>query len=72
VTVGRFAMVGAGSLVTRDVADFALVYGSPAQVHGHVCRCATTLRFENGATAVACACGRRYARDAAGAVSETA
>ena len=39
VTIGRFAMVGAGSLVTRDVPDFALVYGSPAQVHGHVCRC---------------------------------
>ena len=39
ITVGRFAMVGAGALVTRDVPDFALVYGSPAQVHGHVCRC---------------------------------
>src|SRR5262249_45885198 len=35
VTVGRFAMVGAGALVTRDIPDFALAYGSPAQVHGH-------------------------------------
>jgi len=70
ITVGRFAMVGAGSLVTRDVPDFALVYGSPAQVHGHVCRCANTLRFENGSTA--CSCGRRYARDASGVVVEAA
>ena len=70
ITVGRFAMVGAGSLVTRDVPDFALVYGSPAQVHGHVCRCANTLRFENGNTA--CSCGRRYTRDASGEVVEAA
>jgi acetyltransferase-like isoleucine patch superfamily enzyme len=72
ITVGRFAMVGAGALLTRDVPDFALVYGSPAQVHGHVSRCGATLRFENGAPAAVCTCGRRYARDAAGAVSETA
>ena len=70
VTVGRFAMVGAGSLVTRDVTDFALVYGSPAQIHGYVCRCGATLRFESGTAA--CACGRRYARDLEGAVSEAA
>ena len=70
LTVGRFAMVGAGTLVTREVADFALVYGSPAQVHGHVCRCAKTLRFDNGAAA--CSCGRRYARAASGEVAEAA
>ena len=70
ITVGRFAMVGAGSLVTRDVPDFALVYGSPAQVHGHVCRCASTLRFENGATA--CSCGRRFTREPGGEVVEAA
>ena len=69
VTVGRFAMVGAGALITRDVPDFALVYGSPARIHGHVCRCANGLRFENGAAA--CACGLRYAMDARGAVGES-
>ena len=72
VTVGRFAMIGAGALVTRDVPDFALAYGSPVRVHGHVSRCGSTLRFENGASSAVCACGRRYARDASGAVSETA
>lgn len=36
VTVGRFALVGAGSVVTRDVPDYALVAGNPAQVIGWV------------------------------------
>jgi acetyltransferase-like isoleucine patch superfamily enzyme len=70
VTVGRWAMVGAGALLTRDVPDFALVYGSPARVHGHVCRCGNGLRFENGPDA-ACSCGRRYGMDAEGGVGES-
>lgn len=36
VTIGRFAMVGAGSVVTRDVDDYQLVFGNPARVHGWV------------------------------------
>lgn len=36
VTIGRFAMIGSGSVVTKDVPDFALVYGNPARVHGYV------------------------------------
>ncbi len=70
ITVGRFAMVGAGALLTRDVPDFALVYGSPAQLHGYVCRCTKTLHFEDGSTA--CSCGRRYTRGPAGEVAEAA
>jgi acetyltransferase-like isoleucine patch superfamily enzyme len=69
ITIGRFAMVGAGALVTRDVSDYTLVYGSPARTHGHVCRCGNGLRFEDGGAA-ACACGRRYRQDDAGLVGE--
>jgi UDP-2-acetamido-3-amino-2,3-dideoxy-glucuronate N-acetyltransferase len=58
VTIGRFAMVGAGSLVTRDVPDYALAYGSPARRHGSVCRCGQTIRFERGRSA--CVCGRTF------------
>jgi UDP-2-acetamido-3-amino-2,3-dideoxy-glucuronate N-acetyltransferase len=36
VTIGEYALVGAGSVVTRDVADYALVYGNPARVKGWV------------------------------------
>jgi acetyltransferase-like isoleucine patch superfamily enzyme len=70
VTVGRWAMVGAGSLVTRDIPDFALVYGSPARVHGHVCRCGESLRVLD--RKAECSCGRRYEVQPEGGVAETA
>ncbi|SMF33922.1 acyltransferase [Desulfovibrio gilichinskyi] len=38
-TIGKWAIVGAGSVVTRDVPDYALVYGNPARVKGFVCPC---------------------------------
>lgn len=43
VTIGRFAMVGAGSVVTRDVAPQSLVYGNPARHYGYVCQCGVKL-----------------------------
>src|SRR6266851_885485 len=43
VTIGTFALVGAGSMVTRDVPPHALVFGNPARQHGYVCRCARRL-----------------------------
>lgn len=38
ITIGEYAMIGAGSVVTKDVPDFALVYGNPAKMHGKVDR----------------------------------
>ena len=49
VTVGRWAMVGAGAVVTRDVPDHALVTGNPARPAGYVCRCGHTLDPEGEA-----------------------
>jgi acetyltransferase-like isoleucine patch superfamily enzyme len=43
VTVGRFALVGAGSVVTKNIPDFALVYGNPAKIAGYVCKCGKKL-----------------------------
>ena len=36
VTIGEYALIGAGSVVTKDVPAYALVYGNPARVHGTV------------------------------------
>ena len=48
LTIGRFAMVGMGSIVTKSVADFHLVLGSPARPVGAVCRCGQLMhRFAN-------------------------
>jgi len=44
VTIGQYAVVGAGSVVTRDVPDFALVFGNPARVKGRVCLCGRVLK----------------------------
>ncbi len=49
VMIGEYALVGAGSVVTKDVPAFALVYGSPARLQGYVCYCGQ--RLEEGKTA---------------------
>lgn len=43
ITVGNYAMIGSGSVVTKDVPDYALVYGNPARLHGFVCTCGKKL-----------------------------
>ncbi len=59
-TVGRYAFVAAGAVVTSDVPDFALVAGVPARQIGWMCRCAAArLEFRDDAASCA-ACGRAY------------
>lgn len=62
--VGRFAMVGMGSVVTKTVPDFTLVYGNPAKPQGYVCICGLLLgksRSPDPAVLWSCSrCRRRY------------
>lgn len=48
VTIGRWAMVGAGAVVTRDVPDQGLAFGYPAELMGWVCLCGHRLAREGG------------------------
>jgi UDP-2-acetamido-3-amino-2,3-dideoxy-glucuronate N-acetyltransferase len=43
LVIGRFAMVGAGSVVTKDVPDHGLVVGNPARFQGYICQCGRRL-----------------------------
>lgn len=47
VTIGKYAMLGAGAVVKSDVPDNAIVAGVPAKQIGWACKCGTTLRFQN-------------------------
>jgi acetyltransferase-like isoleucine patch superfamily enzyme len=64
LTIGRFAMVGMGSVVTRSVPDFHLVLGSPARSVGCVCRCGQLMASfptRSAGTTLACpSCNLQY------------
>jgi UDP-2-acetamido-3-amino-2,3-dideoxy-glucuronate N-acetyltransferase len=64
-TIGLYAFIGAGSVVTKDVPDYALVYGNPGKVKGWVCQCAEEITFRSG-RAVCKACGKKYKKDRIG------
>jgi acetyltransferase-like isoleucine patch superfamily enzyme len=58
VTVGRWAMVGAGSVVTSDVPDYGLAYGNPARLKGWVCPCGHRLEQRKDGVWKCPSCGR--------------
>ena len=60
VTIGRYAFVGAGAVVTRSVPDHALVTGNPARQRGWICACGVKLVI-SGAEGACSACRARYA-----------
>lgn len=61
VTIGEFAMVGAGSVVTSDVPSFALTYGVPARQHGWICACGEHIATTADRQEYRCKrCGSKY------------
>jgi UDP-2-acetamido-3-amino-2,3-dideoxy-glucuronate N-acetyltransferase len=63
--IGRYAFVGAGGVVTRDIPDYALVHGNPARVRGWMCACGIKLPLGLGPNEEHCrceSCGKAYRR----------
>lgn len=63
--IGRYAFIGAASVITKDVPDYALVYGNPGRGNGWVCQCAETITFRSG-KAKCKACGKSYQKGRSG------
>jgi UDP-2-acetamido-3-amino-2,3-dideoxy-glucuronate N-acetyltransferase len=61
-TIGSYAFIGAGAVITADVPDYALMVGNPARQKGWMCRCGEKLTESLTCTA----CGRRYEEKGAG------
>lgn len=61
-TIGRFALIGAGAVVSKDVPDYALMVGNPAKVKGYVCECGVKISF-NEDKAKCEACGKNYIKN---------
>lgn len=56
--VGKSALIGSGSVVTKDIPDYALMVGVPAKQIGWVCECGKRLE-----SSLECECGRKYVLD---------
>jgi UDP-2-acetamido-3-amino-2,3-dideoxy-glucuronate N-acetyltransferase len=60
ITIGRYAFIGAGAVVTKNVADHALVFGNPAVFKGWMCACGIKLEFKKTNEALCKECGKQY------------
>lgn len=58
-SIGEYALIGAGAVVTKEVPAYALIYGNPAKQHGWVCKCGVKLE-QNGINAKCPACSLEY------------
>ncbi|NMC56724.1 MAG: N-acetyltransferase [Eubacteriaceae bacterium] len=61
-TIGKYALVGAGAVVTKDVPDYWTVAGSPAKKIGYICECGIKIKFESN-NAKCEHCGKEYIKD---------
>jgi len=62
-TIGRYALIGAGAVVTKDIPDYAMVYGNPSKIKGWVCECGTKLDFAAADNTNCSECGKKYLKN---------
>jgi UDP-2-acetamido-3-amino-2,3-dideoxy-glucuronate N-acetyltransferase len=60
ISLGEYAFVGAGAVVTSEVPAFALVYGNPARVQGWMCQCGNKLNFDDNEITTCVHCETHY------------
>ena len=61
-TIGKYAFIGAGSVVTSDIPDYALAYGNPTRINGWVCQCGAKLDFGKSYKVKCSQCGKEFVR----------
>ena len=59
-TIGQYAFIGAGAVVTKDVPDYALITGSPGRIEGWMCKCGVKLNFDEQGIGRCKTCTRAY------------
>ena len=68
--IGKYAFVAAGSVVTKDIPDYALVMGNPARVKYYVCSCSEKMEFNDNNEFTCPHCGKKYVMNENGIVEE--
>ncbi len=62
IQIGRWSLVGAGAVVTKDIPDYALALGVPARVTGWICECGNKISFKKE-SAICSVCARKYEKE---------
>jgi len=60
VQIGEYSMVGAGSVVSRSISPYTLVFGNPAEFKAFICQCTNNLVFDNKEKAICSNCRKEY------------
>lgn len=59
-SIGSYALIGAGAVVTKDVPDYGLIVGNPGKLIGYVCKCGARLDFDSNESAKCECCEEEY------------
>lgn len=64
-TIGKYAFIGAGAVITKSIPDYACVVGNPGRILYYVCQCGESLKFFEDETSICISCGKKYRKTGA-------